>query len=74
MESLAAKIANLDIAKFRAETEKYNELALQINCVQSEEELHNLLLSAYKVFNIQIPWKGDFDTFMRNRTNQLVFE
>lgn len=74
MESLAAKIANLDIAKFRAETEKYNAIAMKISNANNERELNELLLSTYKVFDIQISWKGDFDTFMGNKTNKLVFE
>lgn len=74
LECLAAKLANLDIAKFRAETEKYNDIALKINKAQSEAELNDLLLAAYKVFNIQIPWQSDFDSFMGNKTNKLVFE
>lgn len=74
LERLAAKLENLDIAKFRAETEKYRSIATKIGAAESEEELNNLLLSAYKVFDIQIPWEGDFDTFMGNRSNRLVFE
>lgn len=74
LECLAAKLANLDIAKFRAETEKYNDIALKINKAESEAELNDLLLAAYKVFNIQIPWQSDFDSFMGNKTNKLVFE
>lgn len=74
MESLAAKMANLDIAKFRAETAKYYEIAQKMDRVQSEKELNSLLLSAYQTFDIQIPWRGDFDTFMGNKKNRLVFE
>lgn len=74
LERLAAKIENLDIAKFRAETEKYRNIATKIGAAESEQELNDLLLSAYKVFDIKIPWKGDFDTFMGNKSNHLVFE
>lgn len=74
LERLAAKLENLDIAKFRADTEKYRSIATKIGAAESEEELNSLLLSAYKVFDIKIPWEGDFDTFMGNRSNHLVFE
>lgn len=74
LEKLAAKIENLDIAKFRAETEKYRNIATKIGATESEQELNDLLLSASKVFDIKIPWEGDFDTFMGNKTNHLVFE
>lgn len=74
LERLAAKLENLDIAKFRAETEKYRSIAAKIGVVESEQELNDLLLSAYKVFDIKIPWDGDFDAFMGNKSNRLVFE
>lgn len=74
LERLAAKLENIDIVKFRAETEKYNAIATRISKAESEAELNDLLLSAYKVFDIKIPWEGDFDSFMGNRSNRLVFE
>ena len=74
LERLAVKLANLDIVKFRAETEKYKLIALKIGKAETEEEMNDLLLSAYKVFDIEIPWEGDFDAFMGNKSNHLVFE
>lgn len=74
LERLAAKLENIDIAKFRAETERYNVIATKIGSTESEEELNDLLLSAYKVFDIKIPWEGNFDSFMGNKSNRLVFE
>ncbi len=74
LEILAAKLENLDIAKFRVETEKYRNIATKIGVTESEQELNDLLLSAYNVFDIKISWKGDFNTFMGNKSNYLVFE
>lgn len=74
LEKLAAKLENLDIAKFRAETERYRNIATKIGAAESEQELNDLLLSAYKVFGIKIPWEGDFDIFMGNESNRLGFE
>lgn len=74
LERLAAKLENLDIVKFRADTEKYKAVAIKIGRAESEEEMNGLLLSAYKVFDIKIPWEGDFDSFMGNKSNRLVFE
>lgn len=74
LERLAAKLENLDIAKFRADTERYQNISDKIAKSGSEEEINDLLLSAYKVFDIRIPWTGDFDSFMGNRNNKLVFE
>ncbi len=74
MERLAAKLENLDIAKFKAETEQYKNIANQISNCEDENELNDYLLAAYKVFGIKIPWEGDFDSFMGNKSNKLVFE
>ena len=74
LELLAAKLEKLDIAKFRAETEKYRDISIKIGAAESEQELNDLLHSAYTVFDIKIPWEGDFDGFMGNKSNHLVFE
>ena len=74
LERLAAKLENLDISKFRAETEKYRDIATKIGAAESEQELNDLLLLAYKTFAIKIPWEGDFDAFMGKKSNHLVFE
>ncbi len=74
LEILAAKLEKLDIAKFRAETEKYRNIAIKIGTAGSEQELNDLLHSAYRVFDIKIPWEDDFDIFMENKSNHLVFE
>ena len=73
MENLAAKFANLDIDKFKKDTEMYHDLGNKIENASNEEDLNELLKSAYRAFNINIPWKGDFDAFMGNKDNHLVF-
>lgn len=74
MEIYAAKLEKIDIEKFRAETEQYKSIAMQISKAETETGINNILLKAYKSFNIKIPWEGDFDSFMGNRANHLVFE
>ena len=74
MEIYAAKLEKLDIEKFKKETEQYKSIALQISKTETETEMNNILLKAYEAFNIKIPWEGDFDSFMGNRSNHLVFE
>ena len=54
--------------------ERKNSEATELMDSIGKQELNDLLLSAYKVFDIKIPWDGDFDTFMGNKTNHLVFE
>lgn len=73
MESLAAKLEKLDIEKFKNETEQYKETANLIATADNNQELNTVLLTAYEYFGILIPWEGDFDTFMGNKSNHLVF-
>ena len=73
MESYAAKIANLDIEKFRQETQKYAGVAEDICDCEDEDSLNSVLYEAYKGFGVKIPWEGDFNTFMGNKNNRLVF-
>lgn len=42
--------------------------------IEDEDALNGCLISAYKFFDIKIPWEGDFDSFMGNSSNGLVFE
>lgn len=72
MEELAAKLENLDIAKFKAETAQYRNIAIQISNCEDEDELNDYLMSAYKVLGINIPWKGKFD--LGDKSNLLVYE
>lgn len=74
MEKIAAGYEKIDIEKFREETNRYGKIAERMCNAKTEDEMNSILLSAYKTFNIKIPWEGDFDSFMGNRTNQLVFE
>lgn len=74
MEALAARIANLDINRFKEECARYDTFAVKIGQCDDEEELNCLLLDTYQALGIKIPWTGDFDSFMGNRNNRLVFE
>ncbi len=73
MERLAAKLSNIDIDLFRKETEQFSSAATQIAKCESDEELNEVLLATYKALDIKLPWEGDFDTFMGNKSNRLVF-
>ena len=73
METLAAKIANIDIDQFKAETAKYNSVSQQLLSCEDEESLNTILQDAYERICISIPWEGDFDSFMSDKSNRLVF-
>ncbi|MCR5557074.1 MAG: hypothetical protein K6F75_05890 [Butyrivibrio sp.] len=73
MGILAAKIANIDIEQFKQDTERFEGVAEDISSCEDDDEVNAILLNAYEKLNIQIPWKGDFDSFMGNKDKRLVF-
>ena len=38
-----------------------------------DEELESILMSSFETLGITVPWSGDFDEFMGNPENKLVF-
>lgn len=73
-EKYAAEIMKIDIDKFHEETETYYSAALRIEEATSETELNSILKEILNKIGAQIPWKGDFDSFMNNKNAVLVFE
>ncbi|MEE3471732.1 MAG: hypothetical protein VZR24_13795 [Butyrivibrio hungatei] len=74
MEVLAAKIANLDTEKFKEDTAKFAKAADAISEIEDDDKLNDMLMNLYEQIGIKIPWEGDFNSFMGNRKNGLVFE
>ncbi len=70
---MAAEIKQYDISAFQNDVERFDT---QISKIQDADgdELNNKLLEIYEEFGIPLPWKGDFDSFMSNKNNKLVFE
>ena len=72
LEMYAAELYQIDIAKFRKDSEQYEDGAVRIINARDEQELSIVLNDVYKT--LELPWKGDFDDFMGNKDNHLVFE
>lgn len=73
-EMYAAKLMEIDIEKFRKETSLYNSFAMELENIKDERVLNIKLKEIMNTIGIKIPWKGDFDSFMSNKNNRLVFE
>ena len=70
-----AQLKQLDIAKFKEETEQYNKLIRLMDKANSEEELNVLLITECKALGIQLPYEGDFDKdFMQDESAVLIFK
>lgn len=71
MEELFAKLEKIDLEKFKSDTQRFDEIATKI--MSDETNMSELLIEAYKEFDINIPWDGDFETFMSNENNNLKY-
>ena len=69
-----AELEKLDIEAFDNEVNRINEFVNIINLNLSGVELENQLMKYYLKNAMGLPWKGDFDSFMANSNNHLVFE
>lgn len=73
-EKFAAELMKIDLEAFKREIALYDQIAEDIDAAASENELNTVLLRAIKTIGGKIPWEGDFNTFMGDRNNRLVFE
>ena len=71
--SIAAEIAEYDISEFSNEVEKLENISKKF-LVANDDELHDIIVNTFNDLGIEIPWDGDFDAFMNNPSNRLVFE
>lgn len=71
--ALAAEIAQYDMTEFTDQVTKLDGFTRQM-LKANDDELHELLLDTFEEFGIPLPWDGDFDDFMGNPDNCLVFD
>ena len=71
--ALAAEIAQYDMTEFTDQVTKLDGFTRQM-LKADDDELHELLLDTFEEFGIPLPWDGDFDDFMGNPDNCLVFD
>lgn len=67
------ELEKIDIALFKKETERYNQMVFNLEYIADEESLNAFLLNAFDELHIEKPWDGDFDDFMSDKNNRLVF-
>ena len=68
------ELERIDIDAYKKEVEKYTKYYDTIGMVSSEEELNAILVNTFEELGIKKPWEGDFDEFMSDKSNYLVFE
>lgn len=68
------ELKDYDITGYEIETSNYNTFVEKMNLADTQEELSSLLLETYEQMGFELPWKGDFDEFMSDSSNQLIFD
>ena len=70
---IAAEIAQYDNDEFKDQVEMLDRRSKQI-LLADDNELHEILIATFEELELPLPWEGDFDDFMNNPQNSLVFE
>lgn len=72
LDRYAAELSCIDIEQFKRDTQRIEDDAIKVICAKDDLQLNSVLkdLSGY----FELPWKGDFDSFMGDRENHLSFE
>ena len=74
-EAYAAELMRVTPEELRSQMQKVEQVVASIHVGMTETALNEVLMNAYRELDIGIPWSGsDFDTFMANPNNKLVFE
>lgn len=68
------ELESIDIEAFKKETEEYNEMMQVFTTAKTDKELNQILLDTFDRLGIQKPWKGDFEAFMSDKNNTLIFD
>lgn len=68
------KLQKIDLNHFQEETNKYAQWVQCVDRVMSMQQINIILRNAMIDLGIQLPWNGDFDSFMRDSSAHLVFQ
>lgn len=73
LDEYVAKLESIDIEKFENDVDMFYEAAETLSKIKDEEAMNKALHNLYKKYDFQLPWDGDFDTFMEDRSRTLSF-
>lgn len=73
LELYLTQLKSIDLESFQQETESYNHSLQYMDHIETEDQLNILLRKSMIDLGIDLPWQGDFDAFMSNKENHLVF-
>lgn len=70
----AAELFQIDLEAFQKTINQYNEITDRIYQAKDEKELNSVLRIAHEMLGISLPWKDEFNDFMQDKSQHLVFE
>ncbi len=76
-EGYTAELLNLDLERFKHDTEQYCRIAAQISSVKNDEEMNVLLKHILHGLGITMSWESthdSFDAFMKDKKARMSFE
>ncbi|WP_051209123.1 hypothetical protein [Butyrivibrio sp. WCD3002] len=73
LETISAELAGFDIKQFRKDVSTFEAFADDVTRISDYEKLNQLLGELLSNLKVEIPWDGDFDSFMQNKNNRLRF-
>lgn len=68
------QLQQIDVEAFRRETEQFNRFAKYADLIMDERQLNAALKASMIELGIRLPWNGDFDLFMQDKSKHLSFE
>ena len=74
LESYLQEIKEIDINRFKQETEEFRLLTASLSNVSTDKEINTLLNENFKSLGIHLPWGNDFNSFMNDKSKVLKFE
>ncbi len=69
-----SELEQIDAQRFKEETLQYQKLLEMMENTNNEEELNQLLRREYESLGLELPYHGDFDSFMNDSSSVLEFK
>ena len=73
MSEYLEKLESIDLEAFKRETEVFECFCKEMLTTSSEESLNKVLMEWQKESKFELPWEGEFNTFMSNPNNCLEY-
>ncbi|MCM3174396.1 hypothetical protein [Paenibacillus sp. MER 99-2] len=68
-----AKLEKIDFKRFTIETSRYNQMIYALEQANDAEALNTVLREKLAELGVALPWEGEFDEFMQDKSSRLTF-